>query len=193
MDVSEFVATDRDIAALFGRTPDTLTRLSIVREAIAVGEAVARTTSTLDELADVALRCASSYVLLNELLGSDAHAATAAATWAARAAESVKGRPAAELRCLPHAAAVVAAVAGALPRAVHHQAVMRAHAWLVRLAAALDAAEAAREEAEVAWRVALAARSVAGLGDLAELAAGAAADAFREAADEELAGLAAAT
>lgn len=189
----EFVATDRDIAALFGKTPDTLTRLSIVRESIAVGEGVARSTSSLDELADVSLRCAASYVLLNELLGADGEAATAAATWAARAAEAVKGRPDAELRCLPHAAAVVAAVGADLPRAIHHQAIMRAHAWLVRLAAALDAAETAREEAEVAWRVALAARSVSGLGDLADLAAGAAAAAFRDAADEELADLAAAT
>ncbi len=189
MDVKDFIATDHDIAAIFGRTPDTLTRLSIARESIAVAESVARRVSTLDELADVALRCAASYVLLNELLGGDAQAAVGAATWAARAADAVAGRAAAEMGSLAQAAGVVAAVADDLPSAIHHQAVMRAHAWLTRLAMALETTEAAREEAEVAWRVSLASRSVIGLEDMAAMAAKAASAAFAEAGDSKLAGL----
>lgn len=193
MDVTEFIATDREIATIFGRTPDTLTRLSIARETIAVAESVARQVSTLDELADVAMRCASSYVLLNELLGGDAQAAVGAATWAARAADAVAGRASAEIRSLAQGAAIVAAVADDLPPAIHHQAVMRAHAWLTRLALALETTEAAREEAEVAWRVSLASRSVIGLEDLADMAAEAAAAAFTEAGDSELAALVSST
>lgn len=189
MDVMEFVATDQEIGALFGRTPDTLTRLSIVRESINVAESVARSTSSLDELADVALRCGASYVLLNELLGGDHQAAVGAATWAARAADAVMGRIGAEVATLAQASAIVAAVAEDLPPAIHHQAVMRSHAWLTRLAAALESAEAAREEAEVAWRVSLAARSVAGLENMADVAARVSAAAFEEAGDSELARL----
>lgn len=189
MDVKDFAATDQDIAGIFSRTPDTLTRLSIARESVAVAESVAQHVSTLDELADVALRCASSYVLLNELLGGEAQAAVGAATWAARAADAVSGRAAAEVASLAQATAIVAAVAEDLPPAIHHQAVMRAHAWLTRLATALEATEAAREEGEVAWRVSLASRSVMGLEDMADLAAGAAAAAFVEAGDAQLARL----
>lgn len=189
MDVSTFVVTDREIASLYGSTPDTLTRLSIVRESINVAETVAREATTLDELADVALRCESSHVLLNELLGGDEHASVGAATWAARAVTAVSGRPAAEVACVPQAAALVASVAKDLPSSIHHQAIMRLHAWLARLAAALETVEASREEAETAWRVALAAESVAGLEDMADIARRAAAGAFRDAGDQGLAAL----
>ena len=187
MDVSEFISTDQDIAEIYGSTPDTLTRLSLVRESINVAEQVARQSSSVDELADVALRCASSYVLLNELLGGDEQAAVGAATWAARAAVAVSGREAAEVGCLPQAAALVAAVVSDLPTAIHHQAVMRTHAWLARLGSALEAVEASREQAEIAWRVALAAQSVAGLEQMSKMARAASADAFREAGDRSLA------
>ncbi len=189
MDVNEFIVTDQEIADLYGSTPDTLTRLSLVRESVNVAELVADKVETLDELADVSLRCASSYVLLNELLGGDEHAAVGAATWAARAASAVAGRQAAEVGCLPRAASLVASVVTDLPDSIHHQALMRMHAWLARLGAALEAVEASREQAEVAWRVALSAQSVLGLEDMATIARSASADAFREAGDERLAAL----
>jgi hypothetical protein len=189
MDVNEFVISDRDIATLYGSTPDTLTRLSLVRESINVAESVALQSGSVDELADVALRCAASHVLLNELLGGDVQAAEGAATWAARAAAAVAGRDAAEVGCLPQAAAVVASVAKDLPPSIHHQAIMRMHAWLARLGSALEAVEASREQAEIAWRVALAAQSVAGLEEMASMARSASADAFRDAGDNELAAL----
>ena len=189
MDVNEFIATDQDIASIYGSTPDTLTRLGLVRESINVGEEVARRASSVDELADVALRCAASYVLLNELLGGDEQAAVGAATWAARAAVAVAGRHAAEVGCLPQASAVVAAVVADLPTTIHHQALMRMHAWLARLGSALEVVEASREQAEIAWRVALAAQSVAGLEEMSRMARGASADAFRDAGDQALAEL----
>ena len=66
---------------------------------------------------------------------------------------------------------------------------MRMHAWLARLGSALESVEASREQAEIAWRVALAAESVAGLEKMASMARAASADAFTEAGDRELAGL----
>ena len=66
---------------------------------------------------------------------------------------------------------------------------MRIHAWLARLGASLEVIEASREQAEVAWRVAIAAGGVDGLEEITSLARAASADAFRDAGDNELAAL----
>ena len=101
MDLNEFIHTDRAIAEIVSSDSDSSVKLDLVRESAGVAEDLAARAASLDELADIALRCASSYVVLNDLAGGGEEMAISAATWAARAAAAVAGRPAAEVVCLP--------------------------------------------------------------------------------------------
>lgn len=188
MDVNEFVQTDRTIAEMVEAAADPGHEVGFIRESIEVAERLAEQASSLDDLAELSLRCAASYVLLAAAGDLDEAAAARGATWVGRAVTAVAGRSAAEFGCLPRAIALMSSLLPHLDESTHHQALLRLHGWLVRLGAALEAVEATRQQAEVAWRVALASMGVQGVDAMTALARRAAVDAFTAAGDQELAG-----